>query len=389
MSPHSTTDDSANRLQEQPAAPALSVRTTEVAGETARALNLADDSVGPASAGNPSTTAESNLAESDLAATWPETVLTSHASMWGWNLQELWRYRELGLLLAWRDIVVHYKQTMLGIAWALLRPSLLTAIFALFVGRMVGSSAGGLPYALFVFTALLPWTLFSTAVSAAANSVIGSERLITKVYFPRLLIPLAAIGPALVDFVFGSMLLVALLAWYGVAPAWSSLLAILPIAVALLCSAALGALLAALNVVYRDIRHALPFLIQAGMFATPAIYMPVDLPTSPKAAAVVAETNEVPAKTNETTAKPSEQKIARETAPLEQTNRPSLRTASIPRAWLVCNPLNACVSFFRAALFGSVLPWGDLALATVWGLVASLLGGLVFHRLEATFADVV
>jgi lipopolysaccharide transport system permease protein len=366
MSPHSTTDDPVNPLAGGfPSAGTLPEAGSRATGDAIPTLKSGGESSAQTSALDP-------------AAQWPETILTPHSSVWGWNLTELWRYRELGVLLAWRDIVVHYKPTLLGIAWAVLRPSLLTAIFALFLGRMVGSGVAGVPYTLFVFTALLPWTLFSTAVSAAANSVIGSERLITKVYFPRLLIPLAAIGPALVDFCFGSLLFFGLLAWYGVAPAWNSLLAILPIGVALLCAAALGAMLAAMNVVYRDIRHALPFLIQAWMFATPAIYMPVDAPLSPKEVVVIVET----------------QNTAAELAAGEATSgniasvQPT-RTAPVPKAWLVCNPLNACVSFFRAALLGGVLPWSDLAIATLWGLVASIVGGLVFHRLESTFADVV
>lgn len=370
MSPHSATDDPANHLAgEFPAAGTLPEAGQKATEDAIQSLKNVGES-------------SEQTSIPDLAARWPETVLTSHSSVWGWNLSELWRYRELGLLLAWRDIVVHYKQTLLGIAWAVLRPSLLTAIFALFLGRMVGSSATGVPYALFVFTALLPWTLFSTAISAAANSVIGSERLITKVYFPRLLIPLAAIGPALVDFCFGSLLLVGLLTWYGVAPAWSSLLAVLPIGVALLCAAALGSMLAAMNVVYRDIRHALPFLIQAWMFATPAIYMPVEASFSPSDAVAAIETEETPAELAA-----SERTSAK--AASDQPTQPTTRAASIPKAWLVCNPLNACVTFFRAALLGGVLPWSDLAIATVWGLVASIVGGLVFHRLESTFADVV
>ena len=303
----------------------------------------------------------------------PETVITAQNEGGIWNLQELWRYRELGLFFVWRDIVVHYKQTLLGIAWAILKPALLTAIFTLFLGRVVGDSPSGTPYSLYVFAGLLLWNLFSTALGASANSVIGSERLITKVYFPRMLVPLAAIGPAVVDFLIGGTILALIMFWYGVFPAGTSVLALLPLLVVMACSAALGSCLAALNVVYRDIRHILPFLIQAWMFATPAIYLPA---VASDAAEKISETE-----TTDSTA------LARRTSVTsESEQQPSPR---ISRAWLIWNPLNACVTFFRAALIGSTLPWVDLAIAATWTLVASIVSGLVFHRLENTFADVV
>ena len=366
MSAHTTTNDSASNSADN------------VTGRPSSGVAARPEPTPDAGDANPSARISQHLVVDSL----PETVITARASAWGWNLRELWRYRELGLLLAWRDVVVHYKQTMLGIAWAILRPSLLTAIFALFLGRVVEKQTDGVPYALFVYAGLLPWTLFATSLGAAANSVIGSERLITKVYFPRVLLPLAAMGPAVVDLFFGIVLLGALLAWFGQPPAWSALLMILPLGVALLCAAALGAMLAALNVVYRDIRHALPFLIQAGMFATPAIYLPSESEVTPAQAVAVVETEQTWEDLNF-------DESARETVRVVSSSAPPARATALPRPLVLLNPLNACVSFFRAALVGEPLPWFELFLATLWGLVAGVLGALVFHRLEASFADVV
>ena len=333
----------------------------------------------------PSSSSESGVSDSVAQASQAdahdlqEILITARGEGGIWNLAELWQYRELGLFFVWRDVVVHYKQTLLGIAWAIIKPALLTAIFTLFLGRVVGDSPAGTPYTLYVFAGLLLWNLFSTALGASANSVIGSERLITKVYFPRLLIPLAAIGPAVVDFLLGGAILLGIMLWYGVPPAGTSVLILLPLLVVMVCSAALGSCLAALNVVYRDIRHILPFLIQAWMFATPAIYLPT-VASEPAQNAIRDLARE------ETVTSDSTTKVNR-TAEPTSTQNPD--TPQISRAWLICNPLNACVNFFRAALVGSTLPWLELGIAAVWTLIASVISGLVFHRLEDTFADVV
>ncbi|HEV3344973.1 MAG TPA: ABC transporter permease, partial [Pirellulales bacterium] len=197
------------------------------------------------------------------------TVIRPDAGWQAIGWRELWRYRELLYFLAWRDVKVRYKQTALGAAWAILQPALMMAVFTIFFGRLAHVDSGGLPYPLFAFLGLLPWTFFVTAIASAGNSVVGSERLITKVYFPRLLIPFASVGAALVDLAVAFSMLAALMLWYGVPPAWGWLFA--PGILALLTLAALGtgALLAALNVAYRDVRYVIPFLVQLWMFATP------------------------------------------------------------------------------------------------------------------------
>src|SRR5262249_909341 len=163
--------------------------------------------------------------------------------------------RELLFFLAWRDVRVRYKQTLLGAVWAVLQPLMMMIVFAVFFGRLAGVSSGGLPYPLFAYAGLLPWMFFAPAIAGAGNSVVGSERLITKVYFPRLTIPFAAVGAALVDFAVASGLLLALMAYYRVAP--GPMLWLAPIVAGLIVLAALGVgtLLAALNVAYRDFRY--------------------------------------------------------------------------------------------------------------------------------------
>jgi len=194
----------------------------------------------------------------------------------GWqliNLRELWQYRELFGFLIWRDVKVRYKQTLLGAAWAILQPALMMIVFTVFFARLARVPTGNLPYPLFVYAGLLPWLLFSTSVSQAAQSVLSSERLITKVYFPRLAIPLASVGAAIVDFVIALVLLLGLMLWYGVTPTAGLLVVPLVMGCLLLAATGVGTAIAALNVAYRDFRYLVPFLLQMWMFATPTIYM--------------------------------------------------------------------------------------------------------------------
>src|SRR5947209_7274564 len=172
----------------------------------------------------------------------------------GWRLidvGELWRFHELIFFLIWRDVKVRYKQTLLGAAWAVLQPAMMMVVFTIFFGRLAGVPAGDLPYPLFVFAGLLPWTFFATAISAAGNSVVGSERLLTKIYFPRLAIPFASAGAAVVDFSIASGLLLLLMLWYGVLPGLGLLLVPPIFGLFLLAALGVGTLLAALNVAYR------------------------------------------------------------------------------------------------------------------------------------------
>src|SRR5438876_4260643 len=182
---------------------------------------------------------------------------------------DLWRYRELFLILAWRDVSVRYKQTIIGVAWAVLRPFLTMVIFTVIFGRIAALPSADAPYALMVFAAMLPWSLFSTALGEASNSLIGNERLISKVYFPRLIIPTATVVTAFVDFLISFVILLALMVYYRFAPGWNILLLPVFILMALLASLGPGLWITALNVKYRDFRYVIPFVVQFGLYVSP------------------------------------------------------------------------------------------------------------------------
>jgi lipopolysaccharide transport system permease protein len=204
----------------------------------------------------------------------------------GWaalNLRELWRYRELLWFLALRDIQVRYKQTALGVAWALIQPLATMFVFTLFFGKLGGLEKGlppRLPYMVFVLAALLPWQLFSFALTQSSTSLVANRNLITKVYFPRLLVPLAPLLCGLVDFAISFVLLIALMLGFGVVPGWAVLTLPLFLLLALLSSLAVGLWLSALNAVYRDVQYTLPFLAQIWMFASPVAYASQIVPQS-------------------------------------------------------------------------------------------------------------
>jgi lipopolysaccharide transport system permease protein len=256
----------------------------------------------------------------------------------GWG--ELWRARELVLFLAWRDVRVRYRQTLLGALWAVLQPALLLGVFWLVVGRLQGAAAP-VPYAVFALAGLVPWTFFAAAVSSAAGSVVASERLVTRVYFPRMAIPWGAVAAAAVDFACGVPLLVAVCAWHGTWPGWWAVA--LPGAVAGMLAAALGAgtCLAAANVAYRDVRYVLPFLLQIWMLATPAIYLP---------------------------------------------------QAAAPGGfswWWGLNPMQGLVMAFRGALLGLPVSWEVVGTSAAISLVLLVGGSMYFRRVEEAFADVI
>jgi lipopolysaccharide transport system permease protein len=258
------------------------------------------------------------------------------------NVRELWRYRELLAFLVWRDVKVRYKQTLLGAAWAILQPAMMMIVFTIFFSRMAKVSAGDMPYPLFVFAGLLPWSFFSTSISQAANSVVGSERLITKIYFPRLAIPFASVGAAVVDFCMASGLLLAMMLWYGHVPGPAILLAPVLMVLLAMAAAGMGTLLAALNVAYRDFRYVVPFLVQLWMFATPSIYM---------------------------------------------------NAAGNGRGqmeWiLIANPLSPLIASFRAAVLGGPIPWNSLALAACISIGMFVAGCLYFRKVEDSFSDII
>jgi len=263
----------------------------------------------------------------------------------GWqlvNVRELWRFRELLFILVWRDVKVRYKQAVLGVAWAVLQPAMLMIVFSVFLGQLGGFTGGDIPYPLFVLTGLLAWNFFSSAVSQSSASVIGSEKLITKIYFPRLAVPFAAVGAAIFDFVISLGLLAVVMAYYNHPPGWQIVFALPVFTILLLAAAGLGTLLASLTVAYRDFRYVTPFIIQVGMYTTPTIFMVIP-------------------------AEPSEGL----------------------RLWLQLNPLVAPIAAFRACLLGGEIAWGSLAISAAVAVALFVSGCLYFRKVEDDFADMI
>jgi lipopolysaccharide transport system permease protein len=187
--------------------------------------------------------------------------------------QNLWHYRELLRVLAWRDVAVRYKQTVIGAAWAIIRPFLTMVIFTVIFGKLANlPSEGSAPYAIMVFAGILPWTFFSNALTDCSNSVVGNAPLISKIYFPRLVIPMAAVGVTLVDFAINSVMLTALMIWYHFVPDWQIMLLPFFVSLALVAGFGPGLWLTALNVKYRDFRYIIPFLVQLGLYVSPIGY---------------------------------------------------------------------------------------------------------------------
>ena len=256
------------------------------------------------------------------------------------GLKDIWAYRELLFFLTWRDVKVRYKQTALGAAWAILQPLFMMIIFTIFFGRLAGVASAGIPYPLFALAGLVPWTFFSNAITASGNSLVGSANLITKVYFPRLIVPAAAMLAGLVDFVLAFALLILLMLYYRVALTVPMLF--LPVLVLLtaMFALAVGTWMSALNVKYRDVRFALPFVIQLWLFVSSVI-----LPSS-----------------------------------------------SIPQKWrwiLLFNPMSAIIEGYRSALLGLPFDWPALGIASVLTIVALLYAIYAFARVERSFADII
>jgi lipopolysaccharide transport system permease protein len=193
----------------------------------------------------------------------------------GWTslkLQELWEYRELLYFLTWRDVKVRYKQAALGVAWTIIQPLMAMVIFSLIFGQLARLPSEGIPYPIFSYAALLPWQLFSGALTRAGTSLVGNANLLTKVYFPRLIIPLSAITAGLVDFAISFLVLLGLMFYYAIIPTWTILLLPFLVLFAVLTALGVGLWLSALNVQYRDVQHMIPFLVQFWMFASPVAY---------------------------------------------------------------------------------------------------------------------
>jgi len=268
-----------------------------------------------------------------------ELVLRPSSAFSGQDLRDAWSYRELLWILALRDVRVRYKQAALGIAWALFQPLAQMAIFTVVFNRFAGiQSDSHVPYAVFCFAGLTVWGLFSSGLSHATDSLLNSSNLVTKVYFPRVVVPLASILTSVVDWAIAFVLLIALMLITGVQLHAGLILAIPIAGIASLCAAALGIWLSALNLQFRDVRHALPFLIQILVYATPVFYPITMIPER-------------------------------------------------YRFLLALNPMVAVVDGFRAALFGTPIPFVPLATALATALVVGFTGFVRFCRLERTFAD--
>jgi lipopolysaccharide transport system permease protein len=253
--------------------------------------------------------------------------------------RDLWRYRELLYFLAWRDIVVRYKQTAIGIAWALIRPALTMLVFVAF-RKLAALPGTTVPAPVFVLAAVLPWQFFASALSESSGSLIGNANLISKVYFPRLIIPAAAVVTSLVDFAVTLGLLAVVMAWYGVAPGWR--IVALPAFVAMTfgLSLGLGLLLAALNVEYRDFRYVVPFIVQFGLFVSPVAFA----------------------------------------------------TADVPESWRLLyalNPLVGIIDGFRWSLIGGALDTATLWIALAVTAATIAFGVWYFRKMECSFADVI
>jgi lipopolysaccharide transport system permease protein len=271
----------------------------------------------------------------------PATVIAPRRGWIALDLHELWAYRELLYFLVWRDVKVRYKQTLLGAAWAVLQPVLTMAVFSLFFGRLAKVPSDGVPYPLFAFVALVPWTFFATGLNQSANSLVGSANLLRKVYFPRLVVPIASVLSGLVDFAIAFVVLIGMMLGYGFVPtanaAWLPPLLLLALVTAL----GAGLWLSAMNVRFRDVRHTLPFLVQFWLFATPIAY-------------------------------------------------PSSLLAEPWRTVYALNPMVGVVEGFRWALLATdTAPGPMIGASTLAALALFATGAYYFRRMERSFADVV
>jgi lipopolysaccharide transport system permease protein len=273
------------------------------------------------------------------------TMLTVIEPSVGWvplKLSELWGYREVLYYLVWRDIKVRYRQTIIGMAWAVIQPFMTMVVFSIFFGRLARMPSDGVPYPLFAFAALVPWTFFANGLTLSANSLVHSGNLITKVYFPRLLVPMARVLTGVPDLALSALVLVGMIWWYGLLQARPALLWLPVFAlVAFVTALGVGLWLSALNVQYRDIQHVVPFLVQVWLFATPIAY-------------------------------------------------PSSLLAGPWRTVYGLNPMVGVVDGFRWALLGSgAAPGLNVAVSALAALIIFITGAFFFRRIERTFADVV
>jgi len=272
----------------------------------------------------------------------PAVTIIKTSSGWAFpNFREVWQYRELLYFLVWRDVKVRYKQTALGAAWAVIQPFFTMVVFSIFFGRFAKVPTDGLPYPIFAYSALIPWHYFAHALSQSGESLVKEQRLITKVYFPRLVMPLAPMFGGLVDFAIAFFVLIGMMIWYGIKPTIGVLALPLWIIMAMMTALAVGTWFSALNVKYRDIRYTIPFLTQLWLFSTPIAYS----------------------------------------------------SSIVPERWRSLyglNPMTGVVEGFRWGLLGKELPSLQMVLISAGVVMLLLIGGLIyFRRTEKTFADIV
>jgi len=269
-----------------------------------------------------------------------EIIIEPKGTWSGLKWRELWQYRELIRFLVVRDIKVRYRQTVLGGLWAILQPFMSMVVFTIFFGMLAKIPSDNIPYPIFVYTALLPWQFFSNGISNAGNSVVASSHLISKVYFPRIMIPAASLGSGLLDFFVAFIILILMMFYYGIYPGWGLFLLPLLMLGVIIATLGIGMMLSALNVAYRDFRYVIPFLVQFWLFATPVIYPASIIPEKWR--------------------------------------------------WLInLNPMAGLITAFRSSLLNMPVMWHDLALSMLVSFVLLFLGIIYFNSMERRFADII
>jgi lipopolysaccharide transport system permease protein len=270
----------------------------------------------------------------------PLFVVAARKAAMSTMLRDIWSYRELLYFLIWRDVKIRYKQTLLGAAWAIIQPLLTMVIFTFIFGRVARIDSEGIPYPVFAYAALLPWTFFANAITNSGNSIVGSAHLITKVYFPRMIIPTASVGAGLVDLAVAFPLLAVLMFYYHIPLSWNLLFFVPLVFLTTLMAIAVGMWLSAINVKYRDVKFAIPFLVQIWMYLSPVVY---------------------PA-------------------------------AVIPPRWRLVyslNPFVGIIEGYRATLFGRAFDWQSLAISVIVTVLCLAYAAYQFRRMEKSFADII
>jgi len=281
-----------------------------------------------------------NAEELRQAEAVPTIIIESTRRWLSLKLRDLWQYRELLYFLTWRDVKVRYKQTVIGFLWAIIQPFLKMVVFSIIFGGLAKIDSEGFPYPIFLYAGLLPWQFFASAVSRSGESVVASANLIRKVYFSRLIIPIASVGACLVDFAISFIILIILMFYYSIIPTLSTFM-VLPLVLATIFTAlGVGMLISALNVAYRDFRYIVPFFVQIWMFLTPVVYP----------------------------------------------------TGIIPENWrwlILLNPMAGIVDAYRSAILGKPFEWGNLGISLGMAVAIFLCGLMYFRKTERYFADIV